>query len=196
MSKDCSPETQRFIKLISSLKGQLEGYCRRALLQSDETEDVLQSVVTLSLRDFSRFVEGTNFRAWIFRYTVLEVANRNRAAARRRRIAPLGDDVEQKQVDSMSIELGGWEHPDAIIEALADHFDQAVWEALRELSDKQRAILLLRSIGEFSYREIGEILDVPIGTVMGLLSRARASLRIRLQTYAREHGFIDRGHSA
>ena len=60
----------------------------------------------------------------------------------------------------------------------------------------KRSILLLRAIGEFSYREIANILGVPMGTVMGLLSRARQTLRLNLHEYACQQGFFRRGDSA
>ena len=56
----------------------------------------------------------------------------------------------------------------------------------------QRNILLLRAVGDFKYREIAEILAIPVGTVMGLLSRSRDQLRLSLTKYAQAHGLLPR----
>ncbi len=66
--------------------------------------------------------------------------------------------------------------------------DWQVADALRKMPPLERSILLLRALGEFRYREIAEILDVPMGTVMGLLARGRARLRKQLAKYARSAG--------
>jgi RNA polymerase sigma factor (sigma-70 family) len=80
------------------------------------------------------------------------------------------------------------EEPDLVL----DRCDDALAGAVHELPDLQRSIFLLRSIGEFKYAEIAEILEIPIGTVMGLLSRSRERLRRQLLEYARSHGLLPR----
>jgi len=191
-----STNADRFISLVTPLKGQLERFCKRTLQQPSDSEDVLQTAVTLAFRDFKNFAEGTNFRAWIFRYVTLETLNRNRAVARERRFVELNRESTVSGSDVTALERLALDDPEALIENLGESFDQAVLGALMQLPDNQRAVFVLRSIGEFSYRETAEILDVPIGTVMGLLSRARKSLRIALGTYAKENGFLKRGNSA
>ena len=73
-----SPWTKRYLELLQPLQRSLETYCRRALRNSSLVEDVLQSVVEKTFADFDRFAEGTNFRAWIFRYLHFEVLSCNR----------------------------------------------------------------------------------------------------------------------
>ena len=79
---------------------------------------------------------------------------------------------------------------------MLDHCDGVVAESLGLLTEQERRILMLRAVGDFKYREIAEILDIPMGTVMGLLSRARSQLRNKLLDYAREHGLLSKGDSA
>jgi DNA-directed RNA polymerase specialized sigma24 family protein len=74
--------------------------------------------------------------------------------------------------------------PDVVL----DHLDEVVAGALTRLSPHERAILLLKSIGELSYQEMHELLAIPLGSVMGYLSRARQRLRLSLAAYAAEHG--------
>lgn len=180
-------KTERFISHLEPIQPPLAAYCRRALNDPDQVADALQSAIVNAFRDFDLYAEGTNFRAWMFRYVSYEVLNRNRAATRRR-AAPAGDiqsepGVGDQQAPSIDVLL---DEPQVVL----DQCDEVVAQAVLDLPDTQRSILLLRAIGDFKYREIAEILDVPVGTVMGLLSRSRERLRHLLYEYARNHGLL------
>lgn len=165
----------------------------RALLRPDETADVLQSAIGSAFRDFDRYAEGTNFRAWMFRYVALETLNRNRAI--RRLPTELGEmDPVQKGLAALnSFQMHGLlDDPETVL----DHCDGVVASSVNELTEQERRIFLLRAIGEFKYREIAEILDIPMGTVMGLLSRARSQLRGKLIAYGHEHGLLPKGEES
>jgi len=88
-----SARGQRFLEHLEPLQTVLEAYCRRHLLDGSSVEDILQTVVTLAFRDFHRFAEGTNFRAWIFRYLNLEIRNRKHVAEQQR-LEPLDDPAD------------------------------------------------------------------------------------------------------
>jgi len=153
---------------------------------------VLQSAIANTYRDFDLYVEGTNFRAWIFRYVNGEIRNANRRAAK----APgsLGDQADQffsggdstPNLSSERLEALR-EDPDAVL----DHCDEVLAEAIRALPERERSVVLLRAIGDFKYREMAEILEIPLGTVMTSLSRARQRLRERLAAFGAERGLID-----
>jgi RNA polymerase sigma-70 factor (ECF subfamily) len=74
-------------------------------------------------------------------------------------------------------------------ENLYDHFDDKVHKALLGLTEAERMILLLRSIGEFTYREIADLMEMPMGTVMANLCRGREKMRWKLTAYARQIGW-------
>lgn len=156
--------------------------------------DTLQSAITHAFRDFDRFEPGTNFRAWMFQYVRLEVLNRNRAHERRPDSLSASD---QWVVDEQQAVGAGIEHREENLledpEAVLEHCDALVARCLRELTEQERRIFLMRSVGEFKYREIAEILEIPMGTVMGLLSRARKQLRRQLLEYARENRIYTEG---
>ena len=76
--------------------------------------------------------------------------------------------------------------PDSIL----DHCDAVLSKAVKALSSLERSALLLHAIGEFKYREIADILQVPIGTVMSSLARCRLRLRQRLVAYGEERGLL------
>lgn len=158
------------------------------LLDRNAVADALQSAVMNAYRDFDLYAEGTNFRAWFFRYVNYEVLNRNRAAARHQ-TAELSEDVAAGS--------GGIAEQTPDIDRLLDSpeivldlCDDALAQAVLRLPDQQRSIFLLRAVGEFPYREIAEILDIPIGTVMGLLARARERLRSHLWEYAKQNRLL------
>jgi RNA polymerase sigma-70 factor (ECF subfamily) len=178
-----------FLELLHPLQKPLEIYCRRMLRNRSLVEDVIQSCVAAAFAAFD--VHIVNFRAWMFRFVTLEIFNRNR----KHEPILLGDfppDLAAEESwdlvardDTFAAML---EDPDVVLE----HFDDAVVSALLRLAPPERAVLLLRAIGEFSYKEIHELLSIPLGSVIGYLSRARNRLRIALADYATERGLFCR----
>jgi RNA polymerase sigma factor (sigma-70 family) len=138
-----------------------------------EAEDLVQETLTKSLRAFSSFEPGTNFKAWIFRIL------RNTFLTSRTGIA-----------SSRTVFLE--DHPDLLDIADAsptpeDHLlrldnQAAVNEALDRLQPALREVLLLCDVEELKYKDIALVLDVPIGTVMSRVSRARRTLYQLLQS--------------
>ncbi|MCI0682657.1 MAG: sigma-70 family RNA polymerase sigma factor [Gemmataceae bacterium] len=174
---------------LEPLQASLEAYCRRSLNHGDAIADVLQSAVANAFRDFDRYAEGTDFRAWMFRYVHLEILNTNRKSAR------LGHAERPPEVAVEDIWQLALTEPLAKVllddpEPILDQCDAAVSEAVRELPALERSVLLLRTIGEFKYRETAEILQIPIGTVMSALARGRSRLRERLLSYAEKQGLL------
>ncbi|MDA1054254.1 MAG: sigma-70 family RNA polymerase sigma factor [Planctomycetota bacterium] len=193
MTQTDRQRAERFVAYLDPIQHQLTVYCSRALNRSDETADVLQSAVANAFRDFDKYSEGTNFRAWMFRYVTLETLNRNRAA---RRSPSKLEEQELPETGTLDITSFRLETLLDDPEAVLDHCDGVVAESIGQLTEQERRILLLRAVGDFKYREIAEIMDIPMGTVMGLLSRARTQLRSQLRDYARQHGLLSKGDSA
>jgi RNA polymerase sigma-70 factor (ECF subfamily) len=135
-------------------------------------------------------VEGTNFQAWIFRYVSYEILNRNRAAERRQYV---GVPTESLAAEGTGVDESLESAFDSLLrdpEVIMEQCDEALAMAIRELTEMERQALLLRAIGEFKYREIAEILEVPVGTVMSHLSRGRDRIRRRLAEFARDLGLL------
>lgn len=176
-----------FLELLLPLQRSLEVYCRRMLRDPSHVEDVLQSAIMEAFARFDRYAEGTNFRAWIFRFVTLELFNRNR----KREPAPFGDGLEEVPDppsqdfpdDALAVLL---ENPGPLME----HFEDQVVAALWQLTTAERAVLLLRGVGEFSYHEIHTIMSIPLGSVIGYLSRSRKKMRQSLADYAAERGIL------
>jgi RNA polymerase sigma-70 factor (ECF subfamily) len=177
-----------FMALLQPLQRPLEVYCRRLLHDRSQVEDVLQSAVMTAFSQFGRYAEGTNFRAWIYRIVTLEVCNRNRKR---------GPALWGEFPPAVAVEAAEFPAPDDLAALLVErpgvvmeHFDQLVANALGELPSPERTVLLLRAVGEFSYQEIHQILSIPIGSVMGYLSRARRKLRQCLAGHAADRGLL------
>ena len=188
MTQASRRKAELFLSHLEPIQSTLSAYCRRALSDNNEVADALQSAVANAYRDFDLYAEGTNFRAWMFRYVSYEVLNRNRAAVRRQ-WAKLPHDFSAEGTDAgrdESLVERLLDDPEIVL----DQCEEAIAHAVRDLPDTERNIFLLRAIGQFKYREIAEILEVPVGTVMGRLSRSRDRLRRSLAEYAKTHGLL------
>lgn len=149
-----------------------------------EAEDVVQETWLRAFRSFHRFDPGTNCRAWLF--TIL----RNAFLTRRRRASQdvVGESVVPEETwESMADTGAPIRHPeDALLRSVV-HGD--VDRALGELPLAHREVVILADLEGLSYKEIAQVMECPIGTVMSRLSRGRARLRQRLGRLAREHGY-------
>jgi RNA polymerase sigma-70 factor (ECF subfamily) len=171
----------RFLAALQPLKAQVLAFCRQAAWRRSDADDVLQSALAAAYAGFAAFRAGSNFRAWIFTHLQHAAYQHNR---RLRDQQPLPDGLEAPAPDT-----GGEPPLDPALacrqvlddpQTLCAGFDARVRAALQTLSERERAVLLLRAVGECSYQEISDILALPIGTVMSHLSRARSHMRIRL----------------
>jgi RNA polymerase sigma-70 factor (ECF subfamily) len=187
-SSECKREL--FLTLLLPLQRSLEVYCRRMLRNPSQVEDVLQSAVMEAFARFDRYVEGTNFRAWMFRFVTLEIFNRNRKKEPALfRDCPEEIAAVQRPEDLPEDAVAGLlEDPSRVLEHLEDQVVEALWQ----LTTSERAVLLLRAIAEFSYHEMHEILSIPLGSVIGYLSRARLKMRRSLTAYAAQRGLFRR----
>lgn len=141
-----------------------------------DAEDVMQDVYLQAWRSFDRYERGTNCRAWLFAilHNLLRHYRRGRSTAHRLAIADAGS----VRLDSVAGEAFT---PDSLS-------DTEVLEAVDHLPEEFREVVLLADVQDFTYKEVAEILEIPIGTVMSRLSRARRILRMRLADYAKACG--------
>jgi len=184
-----SSNAERFWKHLEPLQGALERYCRYSIWDRNAVEDVLQSAVAKAFADFDLFAEGTNFRAWIFRYLNFEIRAANRMSRTKPHVElpadPISDDEWLLAFDEASF-ANLLDSPDEVLQQC----DEVIAEAIHNLGDLEQATLMLKAVGGFKYREIAEILETPMGTVMSALSRGRRRIRHELTEYGREHGLL------
>jgi RNA polymerase sigma-70 factor (ECF subfamily) len=185
---------EEFIARLRPLQRPLEVYCRRMLRNPSLAEDVIQSAVAEAFAKYGRD-EVRNFKAWLFRFVTLEVFNRNR----KHEPISLGDVPADLSADESWGFVIRPEDFDALLndpDSALEHFDDLIVGALQGLPAVERAVLLLFAVGEFRYREIHELLSIPLGSVIGYLSRARQRLRLALADYAIERGLFRPGPSS
>jgi RNA polymerase sigma-70 factor (ECF subfamily) len=137
-----------------------------------EAEDLVQETFTKSLRAFDSFQSGTNFKAWIFRIL------RNSFLTTRTGIAASRTVFLEDLPETLDTTSSGPTPEDNLIRL--DN-QAALHAALEQLPPPLREALLLCDVEEIKYKDIAAILDVPIGTVMSRISRARTTLRQLLQ---------------
>jgi RNA polymerase sigma-70 factor (ECF subfamily) len=145
----------------------------RLLGDRGKAEDIVQETYLQAWKSFHRYQRGTNCRAWLFKILFHTVYHYRRKW--------------------LSVKTEGQEYLEenlAYTEPVADRLtDHEIVAALERIPAEFRSVVLLADVEEFSYREIAGILDIPIGTVMSRLSRARKLLRSELAELARSMGF-------
>ncbi len=170
---DQEEQTARFLSLLRPIEADLENYSRRMVFDRRDCEDALQNAVLRAFRAFDRYHDDASFRAWMFKILTNEIFAMNR---KRGRVAEFEIAVEPEQIDQFAGLEFGSEGPSSW-DALAEALDEELLAALQSLNQSERAVLLMRAIGELRYREIAECLAIPLGSVMGNLSRARQKMR-------------------
>lgn len=180
-------ERAEFEALLGPHLDPLFGFCLRMTQNRSDAEDLVQESIFRAFRGFAGFRRGTNFKAWMFRIAT----NTFISAKRRAKHAPvLCEDLEHVSADEVSNDLAA-ELADADTDwsrVYREVVDDDVKLALDALPEEFRAPLLLTSLAGLSYKEIADLLEVPIGTVMSRLFRARQRLRRGLRDYAVERG--------
>lgn len=162
----------------------------RMTRNSAEAEDLVQETYLKAYRAYGSFQEGTNLKAWLYRILTNTFINSYRAKKRR----PDESDLEDVEDLYLYRRLGGLEAAAAgrsAEEEVLDSFtDDVVKAAVEALPEQFRLAVLLSDVEGFSYREIAEIMDVPIGTVMSRLHRGRKALQKALYELGTTRGLV------
>src|SRR5437868_5868932 len=152
-----------------------------------DAEDLVQETYIRALRFREQFAPGTNLKAWLFRILTNTFINAYRKRARQPQTSELEDVDEFSLYRRMSQDGSAGSTSDPEREFLDGIVSTEVKEALEALPEKFRTTVLLDVEG-FSYKEIAELLGIPIGTVMSRLHRGRKFLQQRLYEVAKERG--------
>ena len=182
-------DRERFTELAMPFAAQLYSAALRMTRKPADAEDLVQEAYLRAYRSFGSFEEGTNLRAWLFRILTNAFINSYRSKQRRVQETDL-DDVEDlylyRRISDVAVVSRSAE--DTLFEMFTD---DEVKAALEELPENFRIPVLLADVEDFSYKEIAEMLDIPIGTVMSRLHRGRKAMQKRLLDYAVERGMVD-----
>jgi RNA polymerase sigma-70 factor (ECF subfamily) len=186
-----NPERARFEVAAMPYLDALYNTALRLARNPEDAEDLVQETYLKAYRAYDQFTPGTNLKAWLFKILKNTFINEYR----KRQAAPPASDFaafEESFESELAPEAGGQiKNPEE--EALERAFDENVQRALDELPPDYRMAVLLADIEGFSYREVAEILEIPVGTVMSRLYRGRKLLEEVMLAYAHRRGYLRAG---
>jgi RNA polymerase sigma-70 factor, ECF subfamily len=178
---------ERFERDVLPLLPNLYSAALRLTRNPADAEDLVQEAYLRAYRGFAGFQEGTNLRAWMYRILTNTFINTYRKKQRQPQTVS-DEDVEDWYLYDRLGEAGAEVSAEtSVLERIPD---EDVQRALEALPEQFRMAVWLADVEGFSYKEIAEILDVPIGTVMSRLHRGRKSLQKALWQTVRERGLV------
>jgi RNA polymerase sigma-70 factor (ECF subfamily) len=165
----------RFEEEVLELSDQVYRVARRLVSTREEAEDLVQDTYARAFRSWRSYTPGTNLRAWLLRI----LTNLNIDRGRREQRAPAMQPMEEGDyfLYNKLEESGGSDDEERVVDRLSQ---EGVVQALSAVPHDFRDVIVLVDIGDFSYQEAAQILDIPIGTVMSRLHRGRRVLKSEL----------------
>src|SRR5918993_3287133 len=171
----------RFEEEALELADQVFRVARRLVPSREEAEDLVQETYARAFRSWRSYTPGTNLRAWLLRI----LTNLNIDRGRREQRTPATQPMEEGDyfLYNKLEEAGGADDEERVVERLSQ---EGVVQALSAVPHDFRDVIVLVDIGDFSYQDAAQILDIPVGTVMSRLHRARRVLKQELADRAVE----------
>jgi RNA polymerase sigma-70 factor, ECF subfamily len=187
--RDSGPQTTAFGDLALPLLPSLYNVAFWLARNPTDAEDLVQETFLKALRGFGSFETRSNFKAWIFRILRNTYLTSRTGLAAMRTVA-LEDELNEGNEPGSALYPEGAidrETPEMNLIRLSDR--AALHSAMEKLSPPLLEVILLCDVEEMKYREIAMVLDIPIGTVMSRIARARTALRAALKTNAAQREF-------
>jgi len=170
-------ERVRFEEEALDFADQVYRVARRFVSTREEAEELVQDTYARAFRSWRSFTPGTNMRAWLLRILTNLNVDRGRKIQRSPDLQPLEEGDYYLANKLAAVEGEQVLEQDQVVERLSQN---GVVDALADLPHDFRDVVVLVDIGEFSYGDAAQILDVPIGTVMSRLHRGRRILKQKL----------------
>jgi RNA polymerase sigma-70 factor (ECF subfamily) len=167
---------------------QLYGTALRMTRSPADAEDLVQDTYAKAFAAFRSYEQGTNLRAWLFRILRNTFINNYRKAQRQPSSGPSEELTDGQLLDLEQRTSGGVRSAEN--EALERLGDDEIAAAMATIPEDFRTAVYLADVEGFSYKEIADIMETPVGTVMSRVHRGRKALRALLTDYARERGLL------
>ena len=193
-SEDADLRAEQFEELAMPLLDQLYGAALRMTRNPADAEDLVQEAYAKAFAGFHSFKQGTNFRAWM--HLILTNAYINHYRKRQRQPAQYPTDEITDWQLAAAAEHTSTGLRSAEVEAMELLPDDEIRSALAELPEEFRMAVYYADVMDLPYKEIAEIMDTPLGTVMSRLHRGRKQLRELLRDVATDRGYGRNGQEA
>ncbi len=177
---------RRFEQEALPLLDQLYGGALRMTRNPTDAEDLVQETFVKAFQAFDRFKQGTNLKAWLYRIMTNTYINHYRKAQRAPSQTSTENITDHQIYASSSHDSTGLES--AEVEALNRIPNEEIADAMNNLPEEYRMVVYYADVEGLAYKEIAEIMDTPLGTVMSRLHRGRKQLRGALKDIAQAHG--------
>jgi RNA polymerase sigma-70 factor, ECF subfamily len=165
----------------------LKGYALKMTKDVDDSDDLLQDTLLKAFRFYHKFEKGSNAKAWLFRIMQNSFINNYRKKNRQ----PFKIDYDDVQNFYENIKPEDVKTQHCQQDAFSNVLDDEIIKALSVLPDDFRTIVFLSDIEGYSYKEVSDFIDCPIGTIRSRLHRTRKILYALLYKYAQENGYIN-----
>ncbi|HPH28680.1 MAG TPA: sigma-70 family RNA polymerase sigma factor [Pseudomonadota bacterium] len=167
--------------------GALYGTALRLTHNQRDAEDLVQDTLLYALRSFEQFAPGTQCKAWMFKILTNTFINKYRRRVLERSVAEAMERAGETGIMSSGGVRAAQNAEESLQFAL---MSQSIQKALSDLPEEFRLAVVLCDVEEFSYREIADIMDCPVGTVMSRLYRGRRLLQSSLREHAERSGIV------
>ncbi|GMU85799.1 MAG: RNA polymerase sigma factor RpoE [Ignavibacteriales bacterium] len=164
----------------------LHNFALRLTGDEDDANDLLQETYLRAFRFFDKFEKGTNCKAWLFRIMKNSYIN----AYQKKKKTPVQLDYEEVEKYYENVKPSNPDDAHLTSDTFESLLDDEVSQAIAKLPEDFRTVIILTDIEGFTYEEVAEFVDCPIGTVRSRLHRARKMLYTELQGYAQEKGYL------
>ena len=187
MSKRQSNKQQAFNEEILPHLDSLYNFALRLTTDPSDSEVLVQDTIVKAFRFFDSYEKGTNAKAWLFRILKNSFINNYRRNLKK----PQEVDYEEVAAFYENVRAERTETTDLEHLIFRDKMDDQFSKALSKLPEDFRTVVLLCDVDGFTYEEISNMLDVPIGTIRSRLHRGRNLLKTELYEHAKKHGYTD-----